>query len=481
MPAKRRYLVAHRYGPIVDSRTRSDLETFVAAAAGASIVRRTRVGRTVLELTREQASELSRANPRLVVEEDSDLVPFAMPGLPPRVPAGEARRIAVEVLDAADGKPLSDVTIYGVGGSLAYKAVTDGKGAAVLEVQQPTLTHLVASARDGFWSQILPGEAVQGTARFSLRGLLSHGGYDWGHRLLGIRAVQRFWRGCGIRVAIVDSGIAKGQDDLKPAGGVDTLDAEDPKSWDVDEKGHGTHVAGIVASLDTKAGLLGGAPDAETFSVKVLPGGRLSDLVEAIEWCIAERMDVVNLSLGSRTPSEVLAGALRDAYDRGMTCVAAAGNESGAVAFPASAPTVIAVGAVGKYGTFPEDSAHALCATELADRRGELFAAAFSNSGPEVELCAPGVAVLSTVPTGYSAWDGTSAAAPFVTSLAALVLEAYPHLRTGDEGQPEAVRAVLRASAFDLGLPPEFQGAGLPSAIRALRAATPRRFAERPR
>ncbi len=81
------------------------------------------------------------------------------------------------------------------------------------------------------------------------------------------------------------------------------------------------------------------------------------------------------------------------------------------------------------------------------------------------------MAVLSTVPTGYAAWDGTSMACPFISGLAALVLEAYPGIRTGDAAQPAQVRHILAANATDLGLPPELQGAGLANAGLALRAA----------
>ena len=71
-------------------------------------------------------------------------------------------------------------------------------------------------------------------------------------------------------------------------------------------------------------------------------------------------------------------------------------------------------------------------------------------------------------PSGYAAWDGTSMACPYVAALAALVLERYPRIRTGDGRQPESVRAILRASAADLGMPPFLQGYGLPLATQAL-------------
>ena len=219
--------------------------------------------------------------------------------------------------------------------------------------------------------------------------------------------------------------------------------------------------------------LQGAAPNAKVFSIKVFEGGYLSDLIEGIEWCICNRMDVINLSLGVSGPSQVLASVLRDAYDRGITCVAAVGNNHTAVSYPAALPTVISVGAIGRINSFPEDSAHALKISQLFDQRGGLFAANFSNFGPEVQFCAPGVAILSTVPTGYASWDGTSMSCPLITGLCALILEAYPNSRTGDPQQPEFIRSLLARSAFNLGMPPQVQGMGVPLAPVALGAAQP--------
>ena len=180
---------------------------------------------------------------------------------------------------------------------------------------------------------------------------------------------------------------------------------------------------------------------------------------------------VISMSLGIGQPSQILAGVLGDAYDRGITSIAAAGNSRTQVAYPAALPTVIGISAIGRFGTFPEDSAHSRHVSQMMDWRQVMFAAGFNNFGPEVELCAPGVAVLSTVPTGYAAWDGTSMACPLVSALSALILEAYPGCRSGDPQQPEFVRAVLHGSAFDLGMHPYIQGRGLPLGTQALAAA----------
>jgi subtilisin family serine protease len=448
------------------------MDTFIAAADGITSVRSTRVGRTVLEMTEAQMRDFAEKNPSLLVEEDEALRLFAMPGLPERVPTEGRSTQIVQVKDANSGKPVRHVVIYGIGDRVAYRAVTNAKGQATLEAFEPRLSGFIASPQDSYWSQIVGGADISDKPiSIMLKPLMVTGAYDWGHRLMGFRVVNQRWTGSEVKIGIIDSGITDRHEDLKPTSGHNALDGQDPNTWNKDEKGHGTHVGGIVAAVNNQIGISGAALNSQIYSLKVFPGGYNSDLVEAVEWCIHNRMDVISMSLGMSNPSLVLAGVLRDAYDRGITCVAATGNDSGPVAFPAAFPTVIGVGAIGRLNTFPEDSAHMLKVGQFRDRHGGLFSANFSNYGPEVDLCAPGVAILSTVPTGYAAWDGTSMACPLVSGLIALVLEAYPTIRTGDPLQTETVKSILFNACVDLGMPPLIQGRGLPLATRALAGA----------
>jgi subtilisin family serine protease len=473
MAKKKRYIIGSRVGPQIDPQSLQELQNFVDASDSATIVKRTQVGRHVVEMSEDEMRDFASKNPHLVVEEDPELEMFPMPGLPEVVSQGESFSRDILVKDSTNGKPISNVTIFGVGSGPAYKAVTDAQGRATLQTNEASLVRVITSPRDTYWARFVEDVMVtdKGALEMSLKPLMVSGAYSWGHRLMNFAAVNSYWTGRGIKVAIIDSGISDKLDDIKPQGGYNTLDGEDPNAWNVDEKGHGTHCCGIIAAKTNAVGIRGGAPDAEVYSVKVFPGGFVSDLVEAVEWCVTNRMDVISMSLGSREPSDVLAGALRDAYDRGITCIAASGNDRTQVAFPAAFPTVIAVGAIGSFGSFPEDSAHTLKIGKATDWTGKLFAADFTNFGPEVEVCAPGVAILSTVPTGYVSWDGTSFSCPLVTALVALILEASPYIRTGDAQQVEYVRSILQSSAADLGMPPMIQGRGLPLANRALAAA----------
>ena len=423
---KKRYIIGSRSGPALDAQSARMLDDFMAHTQ-ASGLKQTRVGRRVVEMTEAQKQDLAARNPQLVIEEDQELDLYAMPGLPPMVPADMRFSLRTRVVESGRRSPVAGVTLYGIGQGAAYKAETDANGEAMLQSAEETLARVIASPADTYWSRVIEDVTVSdgGVLTFELARLPAHG-YSWGHRLMQFDRVHPWVTGRDVRVAVIDSGVTDRLEDFTPCGGRNTLDGADPASWNIDEKGHGTHCAGIVNCAHRIDGLRGGAPDAQIYSLKVFPGGYVSDLVEAVEWAIQNGMDLISMSLGAPEPSEVLAAALTDACARGITVIAATGNDATHVVYPAAFPRVIAVGAIGRFGTFPADSAHTLKIGRLTDWRGELFAANFSNFGPEVAVCAPGVAILSTVPTGVAAWDGTSMACPMITALAALVTRGVP-------------------------------------------------------
>ncbi len=477
MSEKKRYLIGYRDGAVVPRNVETVIDSLETRLEGIKRTKKLRTGQSVIEMTEEQAIRLAEEEPDLIIEEDRELEMFlAMPGIMPEVPAEAELSLSFRVIDEETDRPVENVTIYCTGSGVTYKGVTDRKGTAAVRVYETALRHIIASPRDTYWSKLLPSPRLKDSAEIDIRlkKLPVDGNHGWGRRLPGMDKTGNRFTGRGVRIAVIDSGTA-GREDLKTAGGCNTLDARAPDAWNVDEKGHGTHCCGIIASQDDKAGVRGMAPDAGIYSLKVFPGGRFSDLVEAVNWCIDNYMDIISMSVGSRSHSAQVEQALREANERGITCIAAAGNDGGPVSYPAAYESVMAVSAVGKRGTFPEDSAHKLQEGDYLSADGEIFFAGFSNYGPEIDVCAPGVAILSTVPTGYAAWDGTSMACAAVAGLAALILEAYPEIRTGDEWQPYYVRSIINDSATDTGLPQEMQGAGLPGADPALAAALKRR------
>lgn len=253
---------------------------------------------------------------------------------------------------------------------------------------------------------------------------------DWGIPATNIPAAWNSgFTGEGIKVAVIDSGIAP-HNDLNVAGGVSTVDYTTSFN---DDQGHGTHVAGIIGARNNSFGVKGAAYDSEIYAVKAFDregAAYLSDLLEGIDWSISNGMDIINLSSGTQTESAALQSAVDQAYENGLLIVAAAGNDGApngledTVDFPARYSSVIGVGAVDSY----------------------FNRASFSSTGPAVEVAAPGVKILSTyLGNQYAYMSGTSMAAPYVTGELALLKQAYPQLTN------EELRKVLVEHTQDLG------------------------------
>jgi subtilisin family serine protease len=214
---------------------------------------------------------------------------------------------------------------------------------------------------------------------------------------------------------------------------------------------------------------------AEVLILKVFPGGRFSNLIDALDLCIERQVDVVNCSLGSGQVSEIVQRKMEEARAKGVACVVAAGNSAGPVQFPATLPGVLSVAAIGQEKRYPTDSYHAQALVPNTIGANGVFPAKFSCFGPEVKVSGPGVAIVSTVPGGgYAAWDGTSMAAPHLTGLAALVLAHHPlfqgALRARSAQRVDALFQTLIAAATPLVADRLHGGAGLPTAIAALGA-----------
>ncbi|MDN4595292.1 S8 family peptidase [Polycladomyces subterraneus] len=235
--------------------------------------------------------------------------------------------------------------------------------------------------------------------------------------------IQRVWNakpvsnaGKGVRVGVIDTGIDLTHPDLRGniKGGVNLIK---PSASPQDDNGHGTHVAGIIAAINNRIGVVGVAPAAQLYAIKVLNSrgvGTLSTLIKGIEWAIDHGMHIVNISIGGGTsvPGNLVA-AINAAVNRGILVVAAAGNNGQAngkgnnVEVPAKIPGAVAVAALAKNN----------------------HRAPFSATGPEVDIAAPGVRILSTFKGGrYAVLSGTSQAAPHVAGAAAVFKQLNPGL-----------------------------------------------------
>ncbi len=259
-------------------------------------------------------------------------------------------------------------------------------------------------------------------------------------------------RGSGIAVAILDTGIDENHEDLpRPLGGKNTID---DTHWGSDGSGHGTHVAGTAAALDNNPGVVGVGPEINLYAVKVLNdsgNGTVSSVVAGIEWAVDQNIPVLNMSLGTGSHFQTLQDASDNAYSAGHLLVSSAGNSGNP-------------GGGGDNVTYPArySSVIAVAASNQNDGR-----ASFSSTGPDVELIAPGVSVLSTLPdNSYGSYNGTSMASPHVAGAAALAWAVNSELSNVQ------IRGILQDTAEDLGLSANHRGYGLVRADLAVAAVS---------
>jgi subtilisin len=228
-------------------------------------------------------------------------------------------------------------------------------------------------------------------------------------------------------------------------------------------------VAGIVAGRGASGrGVRGLAPGVRLRSYRVFgkgeDGASNYAILKALDRAVADGCDLVNMSLGGPDQDEATRSAIVDARAQGTLVICAAGNDGrGPVAYPGAEQLAIAVSAMGRKGTFPADSTHAAEIMAPYGRDRANFIAGFSNVGPEIDLTGPGVAIVSTVPGGYAAWDGTSMACPAVTGAAAALLAREKKALRMVRGQARSdeMARLVYAAARALGFGARFEGRGM--------------------
>lgn len=508
---KQRYLIGVRSLPGLNASSADPFLERLALMDGVEIVRRLRprgsqalaaangspASEIIVARIDEQRGEALRqgAPPHVIVEVDARLGYFDMAAPEPMgwqagaraLPFPRPRRdIRFRILGDGD-RPLANAGVYLYGPGFPAQAMTDSSGQATLQtfsVDGAGILAVYVRPASDHWERYVQNPLLDpgsiNTIRLSplSRAPAKFPGerpHSWGQRMMRFDRISADWSGTGIKIGLIDSGCDTSHPSLRHiAQGVDLTRDVDAQSWTADEIGYGTHCAGIVAGTASSiSGMIGCAPGAELHVLKVVPGGYFSDLIEALDQCIERRLDVVQIGVSGERYSELVAQKINEARLNGIACIAGAGNSGGPVQFPGNVPGVLSVAAVGKLGECPMDTRHAQSALAQPVGFAGVFAANFSCWGPPVGVCAPGVAIISSVPGGgYAAWDGTSMAASHVTGFAAVLLSNHPVLQGISYTHPLEQRVallfdLLRSSALPyLHADPNRIGAGLPDLER---------------
>ncbi|AVH55042.1 MULTISPECIES: S8 family serine peptidase [Streptomyces] len=449
----------------------------------------------VVAMPDERARALA-ANPQVVVEIDQPLC------YTPTAPVGGGFGTTVPVVDPAlavtleepehitlrikgsDGEAIPGAHVWSIGTGATAHGVTgpDGRVHLTLIADTPDTVQAVhVRPVGGYWplrtgrprfrgdgaEAVIEVQALSDTFEGFPSQVLS----GWGVQAMRLHQIPPTYRGHGIRIALLDSGVNTGHPDLKDTvrNGHD-FTGSGTGTWGTDATGRGTQCAGIIAAADNRTGITGIAAEAELHALKLFPGGHVSDLLQAIDHCVTHDIDIAQLGLAYEAPSQLVAWKLLDAHAAGITVIAPAGDTAGPVTHLAALPGVLAVGAIAHTGTYPANSPLAA----VQPPWGGPYPAPFTPTGPGVDLVAPGAAVITTgLGDGYTPADGTAIAASYVTGLAALLLAHHDYLRTQavprTPARADRLHTLLRAACRPLpGADPARTGAGIADAPTAL-------------
>ncbi len=357
----------------------------------------------------------------------------------------EVKMMRIERFQAQSGSSLAGIEAIE---DDAYRNWIQDDPVSIPDIDLPTIAEILSSARSSETPVPAPAEPTEVEASGIISAAYNYlkgkfgAEVEWGVARVNAPNAWKYTQGSGIKVGIIDTGIDLDHTDLSVAGGFNALDSA--KNAD-DDSGHGTHVAGIIAAIKDNGGVVGVAPKAKLYAVKVLDGtggGTASQIIDGIQWCIKNKMKVINMSLGAPVNVAALKKAIVQAHKAGIVIVCATGNSGKSVTYPAAYKETIAVSA--------------------SDSRDKLWYK--SCRGPEVDFIAPGVSIYSTFKGGgYQTHSGTSMACPHVAGLAALAIA------RGNSGFA-AVKKALAAAATQLDdLTQNQQGLGMIDALKVVK------------
>jgi subtilisin family serine protease len=233
-----------------------------------------------------------------------------------------------------------------------------------------------------------------------------------------------------VDVAVIDTGVDFEHPDLNVVGGINCSEGNPfrarCKDGGDDDHYHGTHVAGTIGAIDNGVGVVGVAPGARLWAVKVLNSngsGYSSWIIAGIDWVAqnADTIEVANMSLGGYGYNQAEYDAIQGAVDAGVAFAVSAGNENDDASnySPAAFDNVLTVSALADFDGAPGFLGSFTCREDQDDTLAD-----FSNWGSAVDIAAPGVCIYSTFPIEqgtYGTISGTSMASPHVAGALALL------------------------------------------------------------
>lgn len=378
--------------------------------------------------------------------------------------------ISLTVTSAKDGKGVAGamvVAFVDFANKVGAQGTTDAKGRVALKLgaSSKKAERVYIYPAFGYWPALQSHVTLKGGS--ALKVLPIDTAY--------VDCVRSFYGpskpsdGKGVTVGVIDSGVATKHPSLRVAGGRNTVPGENQHDFgDNGGEGHGTHVAGIIAAQGKPpAGITGVAPGVTLRSYRVFGKGQDNAsnyaIAKAIDAAVADKCDLINMSLGGGDPDTVTSEAIAAAYKAGVVILAATGNDDRKpVSFPAADDKCQAVSAMGRKGTFPAGTEPAGSVAAPYGKDKNNFMASFSNIGSATDLTGPGVGVISTVPKGYGVMSGTSMATPAETGAAARVLAANPAILAmpRNEQRAAAMIVAIAKACKSLGFGSTFEGKG---------------------
>ncbi|MCG8500127.1 MAG: S8 family peptidase [Firmicutes bacterium] len=262
---------------------------------------------------------------------------------------------------------------------------------------------------------------------------------DYGVKMVGGPLEWAETKGAGIKVGVIDTGVALNHPDLKTRVKDYVNFTSSERKNVLDDNGHGTHVAGIVAAERNNLGVVGVAPEADLYIAKAFDKEGYAEfdaIAKSIQWMMERDVDVINMSFSAQTADQGYQQIISQAYNQGITLVCAAGNRGDGESADANT-----IGYPAKF-----DQTIAVTAVDMNKRRAD-----FSSVGTEAEIAAAGKDVYSCyLDSKYATLSGTSMATPIITGAVAL-LQAKGVARYKRRLTPEEIRLLLHVYAEDLG------------------------------